>query len=515
MQAQPQRSVRSAGKRAGAGTGGLSFKTEARLVGYASGNYGKHLVFTGADVTYLYLLTDLFGLPGSVAGLLMLVALAGDLVFDLLAALLVIRMRRAGKGYRWLILAGVIPGAVGFALLYGLPALGVERIWMVAAALLLFRGAYALVDVPHNALMARMTVDSRARGRVSGYRLFFSTASSLTVASLLTPVVQHAVAARTLEVLALTGVGAALLFVVTLAFSALASGQDEEAETVRTAPVQGSGGVGGEGDGIVVPMRDGLVLGMALLALITGFAVPTFQRMLLYLGTYVFDRPEMVGSLLIAVTIGQFAGVLFWTSLAGRHDKSRLLSAGHVLCAVSLALFGLCMASPVLLLACAVLIGMAFTCVFMLPWGLLADTVDFVAWRYGRRYETGLFAFYLVIVKASGAAANVAIGSSLGVLGYVAGAEQTAAVRIGIVVLGLGVPIAGNLAAIVMLRRFDIGHTRHARLLTALAGGRKRLQRAGRQQAGGSEQSVRRRLVPGRSRSPDRRPGWRGLAAKA
>lgn len=511
MQAQPQRSARSAGKRAGAGTGGLSFKAEARLVGYASGNYGKHLVFTGADVTYLYLLTDLFGLPGSVAGLLMLVALAGDLVFDLLAALLVIRMRRAGKGYRWLILAGVIPGAVGFALLYGLPALGVERIWMVAVALLLFRGAYALVDVPHNALMARMTVDSRARGRVSGYRLFFSTASSLTVASLLTPVVQHAVAARTLEVLALTGLAAALLFVVTLAFSALASGRDEEAETARTAPAEGAG----EGDGIVVPMRDGLVVGMALLALITGFAVPTFQRMLLYLGAYVFDRPEMVGSLLIAVTIGQFAGVLFWTSLTGRHDKSRLLSAGHVLCAVSLALFGLCMASPVLLLACAVLIGMAFTCVFMLPWGLLADTVDFVAWRHGRRYETGLFAFYLVIVKASGAAANVAIGSCLGALGYVAGAEQTTAVRIGIVVLGLGVPIAGNLAAIVMLRRFDIGHTRHARLLTALAGGRKRLQRAGRQQAGGSEQSVRRRLVPGRSRSPDCRPGWRGLAAKA
>ena len=41
------------------------FGREARLIGYASGNFGKNLVFAGADVTFLYLLTDLFGLPGS------------------------------------------------------------------------------------------------------------------------------------------------------------------------------------------------------------------------------------------------------------------------------------------------------------------------------------------------------------------------------------------------------------------------------------------------------------------
>ncbi|WP_334181224.1 MFS transporter [Novosphingobium sp.] len=468
--------------------------TEARLVGYASGNFGKNLVFAGADVTFLYLLTDLFGLPGAVAGLLMLVAVAGDLVFDLLAALLVIRLRRVGKGYRWLILAGAIPAGGGFALLYGLPALGAERVWMVAAALLLFRGAYAVIDVPHNALMARMTVDSRARGRVSGYRLFFSTTSSLTVAALLTPTVQHAVSARMLELLALTGCLAGVLFAMTMAFSALASGREVP------PPAEGLG------DGIAVPLRDGLVLGMGLVAAITGFAVPTFERMLLYMGTYVFDRPESVSSLLIAVTCGQFLGVPFWTMLTGRYDKSRLLAAGHLLCAGSLALFAFCMAWPPLLLACAVLIGAAFTCVFMLPWGLLADTVDFVALRHGRRFETGLFAFYLVVVKASGAAANGVIGWSLGSLGYVPGAEQSALVRTGILVLGLGVPIAGSLGAFVMLRRFDIGHARHARVLAALSRRRHAVR---------GVVPFRPRSVPVPSRFRDRRPDWPGRAAKA
>jgi GPH family glycoside/pentoside/hexuronide:cation symporter len=472
------------------------FGREARLIGYASGNFGKNLVFAGADVTFLYLLTDLFGLPGSVAGLLMLVAVAGDLAFDLLAALLVIRLRRAGKGYRWLILAGAIPAGGGFALLYALPALGAERVWMVAAALLLFRGAYAVIDVPHNALMARMTVDSRARGRVSGYRLFFSTTSSLTVAALLTPTVQYAVSAQMLELLALTGCLAGVLFAMTIAFSALTSGREEPLPD----------GKHGDGDGIAVPLRDGLVLGMGLIAAITGFAVPTFERMLLYMGTYVFHRPDSVSSLLVAITCGQFFGVLFWTMLTGRYDKSRLLAAGHLLCAASLALFAFCIASPPLLLACAVLVGAAFTCVFMLPWGLLADTVDFVALRHGRRFETGLFAFYLVVVKASGAAANGMIGWSLGSLGYVPGAEQSAFVRTGILVLGLGVPMAGSLAAFVVLRRFDIGHARHARVLAALSR-RRHAERV--------TVPVRPRSAAVPSRFRDRRPDWPGRAAKA
>ncbi|WP_235054361.1 MFS transporter [Novosphingobium lindaniclasticum] len=478
---------------------------EARLLGYASGNFGKNLVFAGADLTVLYLLTDLFGLPGAVAGLLMLVALAGDLVFDLLAALLVIRLRRAGRGYRWLIMAGAVPGGAGFALLYALPALGAERLWMVAGALLLFRGAYAVIDVPHNALMARVTVDSRARGRVSGYRLFFSTMSSLTVASLLTPVVQQAVAARAVEMLALTGCAAGLLFAMTMAFSALASGREDRNNT------DGKAERDGESDGIAVPVRDGLVLGMGLLALITGFAVPTFERMLLYMGTYVFHRPETVSSLLVAVTFGQFLGVLLWTTLTNRHDKSSLLAAGHMLCVGSLTLFLLCMAWPPALLACAVLSGMGFTCVFMLPWGLLADAVDFVAWKHERRFETGLFAFYLVAVKASGAAATGLIGWSLGQLGYVPGAAQSAVVRGGILALGIGVPIAGSLAAIALLRRFRIGHARHARVLSALAEGRKRIRHAGLATAA----PVSARPAPERSPSRDRKPDWQDRAARA
>ncbi|MFP5433800.1 MAG: MFS transporter, partial [Alphaproteobacteria bacterium] len=216
---------------------------EGRLLAYSSGNMGKALLFSGADLTILFLLTDLLGQSPTSAGSLMLVAVLGDLVFDLLAAKLVIRLRRTGRGYRWMVAAAAMPCGAAFALLYALPALGVRDLWIVAAGLLLFRGAYAVIDVPHNALMARVTSDSRSRGRVSGYRLFFSTISSLAIAIILAPMVQSAGRTGDFDRLAVAGVIACILFAATMILSALAS---NNGSTPPPDPAV-------EGDGIAIP----------------------------------------------------------------------------------------------------------------------------------------------------------------------------------------------------------------------------------------------------------------------
>lgn len=429
------------------------------MLAYASGNFGKALVFGGADLTILFLLTDVLSLRGDVAAGVMLFAVLGDLLFDLLAARLVLRWRAAGRGYRWTVAFAALPCGAAFALIYAMPALGLRRAWMLALAILVFRGAYAVVDVPHNALMAQVSRDSRARGRVSGYRLFFSTASAFAIAGILTPLVQQAGRARHFDALAVTGIGAGLVFALTMLLCVRASGARGAGDVVP--PLRG--------DRIAVPLRDPMVLGMGTLALLTGFAMPCFGRMLMYLGTYVMARTGAVTLLLAAMTLGQFAGVLGWTALTHRFAKSRLLAAGHGVSALGLLAFGLSTAWPAGQIAGAVLIGVGFASVFMLPWGLLADAVDIVEWRHGRRYETGLFAFYLVLVKASGAASTAMIGWVLGALGYVPGAVQAEGVRIGMLGLGVGMPLAGALLAMLLLRRFTLDHGRHAALLAALA----------------------------------------------
>ena len=74
-----------------------------RLIGYASGNFGKNLVWSTADITLLFILTDLIGLPVTSAALLMTIAVAGDLIFDLLAGAISAQVKAYGAGYRWLI----------------------------------------------------------------------------------------------------------------------------------------------------------------------------------------------------------------------------------------------------------------------------------------------------------------------------------------------------------------------------------------------------------------------------
>lgn len=430
---------------------------EARLMAYSSGNFGKALVFAGADMTILFLLTDLLGLGGAAAASLLLAAMAGDLVFDLAAAALVIRLRRTGRGYRWLVAAGSVPCGLAFAMLYALPLSHLRAGWGPIAAMLVFRSAYAVIDVPHNALMAQMAGDSRVRARVSGYRLLFSTASSLCLALVLAPLVQQAAHNRAFAMLAWAGAGAGALFVATMGLCAATSGRSDARERLDAAR-----------DGLRVPLRDPLVLGMGALALVTGFAMPMFGRMLLFLTTYVVQRPDTLSALMLALTGGQFAGVLCWTALTGKADPARVLALGHGVCAVGLLLFAALLAQPEALPIGAGVIGFGLAAVLMLPWSLLANSVDFVALRHGRRLETGLFAYYLVAVKASGAGATALTGWLLGSLGYAPGAGQSLSVQAAMVALGLGLPLIGALGAIALLARFGVGHARHARVRAAL-----------------------------------------------
>lgn len=428
------------------------------MLAYSSGNFGKALVFGGADVTILFLLTDVLHLGGAEAGLVMLAALGGDLVFDLLAARLVIHLRASGKGYRWMVAAAAVPCALAFVLLYAMPMLGVSALWLLALALLVFRGAYAVIDVPHNAMMAQVTSDSRARGRISGYRLLFSTSSALIIATILTPLVQQAGTDQAFGKLALTGAAAGGLFAVSMILCAWTSGKG-----VRRSEPRSAGR-----DGIDVPLRDPMVIAMGVLAILTGFAAPAFGRMLLYIGRYVVDRPDLVATLLLALTAGQFIGVIGWTVLTRRFSKSALLAMGHAVSASGFLAFLACLSRPEWLILCAAWIGVGFASVYMLPWGLLADAVDVVEWRHRRRFETGLFASYLVVVKASSAACTSLIGWTLDRLGYMPDGLQSASVQTGMLALGLGIPLGGSVAAMLLLRRFDLAHDRHDRLIAAI-----------------------------------------------
>lgn len=462
----------------------VGLKRDLPLLGYSVGNFGKNLLLASVDVTLVFMLTDLLGVAPTSVSMLMLLVFAGDLVFDLGAGLLASWSQSIGVGYRRLIVFGAVPCGVAFALLYSLPALGERRFGALTATLLIFRAAYAIIDVPHNSLLVRVAADSRARGRTSGYRLLFSSLASLSVAVFLAPSVQNAAAGAGPGMLATLGVSGGLLFCLALGLAAWSS---QNSAGHGTGPQSASCLT-------LLPKLDRLLAGIAVVAFVTGFATPMFSRMVLYLSTYVLGQPVFASHILMAIILGQFLGVLLWIHLMRFREKTTLLAASHAVAASGFLLFALVGARPEPLIGVSVLIGVGLAGVFMLPWGILADVVDFAELRHRERRETATFALVLVILKAGGAASAGVIGWTLGQLGYTPGVHQSWEVLVGMKALACGVPIIGGLVAILVLSRFSVGHLAHARVLRALGARRLRAD----QGSSGSKGSIRSEDAAGR-----------------
>lgn len=430
-------------------------KTDRHVIGYASGNFGKAIFLGSIDVTLLFLLTDIIGMPAYDVSLLMLVVLIGDLAFDLGAGVVTAWAERRGIDYPRLIALCVVPCSLAFGALYALPLLHVKAFGLIAALLLALRATFALIDVPHNTLLARVTTDSHARGRASGYRTLFSASASVVVATVVAPAMHVAGNASTAGRIAWLGAGAGLLFCATLLVSAWSSHAACRTRHTPPAPAPARR---------LVPKPDRLYGALAAVALVTGFAVPMFGKTLLYLCTYVLQDGAFAGHVLLTLAVSQIAGAMLWTALVRRHDKTTLLAASHAVAAVGIALFAAAGTHRPLLYACAALAGIGLAGVFMLPWGILADIIDFAEFRYRERRETIAFAIMLVLLKGGGAAALATVGWTLAALGYVPGTAQAPEVVLGMNALAFGMPVLGAVVAIAVLLCLDIGHVRHARV---------------------------------------------------
>jgi GPH family glycoside/pentoside/hexuronide:cation symporter len=428
---------------------------DRHVVGYASGNFGKAIFLGSIDVTLLFLLTDIIAIPAREVSLLMLVVLAGDLAFDLGAGIVAARAERLGIAYPRLIARCVLPCALAFASLYALPLLHTTSFVLIVVLLLTLRASFALIDVPHNSLLARITTDSHARGRASGYRTLFSAAASVIVATVVAPAMHVADGSVTAVRLAWLGVGAGLIFCTTLLVSAWSS----RAACPPCAVVQPS-----LPRKRLFPQADRLYGAIAAIALVTGFAVPMFGKTMLYVCTYVLHDAALAGRVLLTLAMSQIAGATLWITLVRHVDKTRLLAASHGLAAAGIALFALTGDQRNWLYPFAALAGIGLAGVFMLPWGILADVIDFAEFRYRERRETMVFAIMLVLLKGGGAAALATLGWMLAALGYAPGAVQPAEVVFGMKLLAFGLPVSGSIVAIAILLRLDIGHARHARV---------------------------------------------------
>lgn len=430
---------------------------EVRAIGYSAGNLGKNLMWSSVDLTLLFVLTEIMGLRPAAAGLLMVVALAGDMVIDIFAGRISVFAARLGLGYRHVLLALAPACAAAFAALYAIAGHDTARAWPggIAAALIAFRLFYGLIDVPHNAMLPHIARDSRSRGRVAGYRFFFSSLASLAVARLLAPLVGAAGVSGDASGIGRFGVVAGAVATLALWIAALSDRSPRPAARAATGRVPLFPRIG----------RDyARLLAIGLLA---GAGSGMFARLVIYYGKYNLANPGAAADILSAVVIGQFLGVVLWPLATQRFDTARVVAMANLLSAACIAAFALL--RPELRTLGGFLIGVSLAGIYSLPWALLADIIDAEDARSDDRREPQAVSLFLTMLKAGAALGMMITGWALAGADHAVAAGRHAAIAATVEGLMIVPPMLGGAIAAALAWRIGISHAAQAGLADLLA----------------------------------------------
>ena len=131
--------------------------SKTRLVLFAFGDFAFNLFWQSIMLFLLFYYTDALGLPIGVAATTYLVASVWDGIANFIAGILIDRKHDRFR-YGPLLVAGAIPLGLTFILTYMPPPVsGAGAVASIFVAHLLFRTAYAAVNVPYLAMSARVS----------------------------------------------------------------------------------------------------------------------------------------------------------------------------------------------------------------------------------------------------------------------------------------------------------------------------------------------------------------------
>lgn len=426
-----------------------------RLAALAGGDFAFNLYWQSAMLYLLFYYTDAIGIAVETAATLYLAASVWDGLVSFTVGALVDRYGGA-RHYRWALIGGAVPLGLAFVLAYAPPpVMGQGHILFVLGGHLLFRTAYALVNIPYLAMSARVSVSRRDRSFVAGLRMLAGTAAAVLVAIGTVPVGS-----------ALMGVaggpraflGAALLFAALGSVILIAVGwsfRDGLAAIARPTPPSIRVSLGA-----VARNRAFLTLAVAMMAMIV--ATTVLGKSVLYYFKYRLHDVAAGQLALASMMAVSVVAVPAWMALARMIGTVRLWFVAVGGCVMGLLLFSLVDLQRVGAMQ-LFLIGMqaATVALHFAFWALLPDTIDHGERVTGVRAEGIVFGLAALLQRVAIGLATVLLGLVLGQAGYVANAVQTpetlAALRRLIVLVPMGCFVLSGFAmAVSPLRRSQI-----------------------------------------------------------
>ena len=428
---------------------------------YGLGDWGNTTTSTLQGFFFAFFLTDVAGLAPRYAAVVLLIGGAWDALNDPLIGVLADRVRSRWGRRRPIFLAGALPLAATFVLLWWVPPwrdpLALTAYY--ALAYVLFDTAFTLLTVPYSALTAELTDDYDERTSLTGYRMGVSMAGGLVAAVALPTLVALFPQPRTgyLVTAALFGGLAALPYL--LLFAAIR----ERRQDVNAQPLNLVSGFRRTFRNR--PFR--FAVGIYLTAWVTVSLVAALLQYYLTYWMAMADQLEVVLGLVQAAALICIP-IVVWMS--GRWGKQRAYVVGLVWwAAVMLALAFLPPSARTLAYVLGALAGLGIAAAHVVPWSIVPDVLEVEELETGERHEGAYYGYMIFVQKVGSALALACVQWILDLSGYVAGAAQPASALLAIRVFIGPVPAVLLTISMLLAWRFPINRERHAQLRAALA----------------------------------------------
>ena len=430
-----------------------------RKIGYGSGDFAINLYWQGLSLYLFYFYTDVLGLPNYLAGLIYAIGSLWDALTDPAMGYVAERTRSRWGRYRPYLLFTPIPLALSYLLLFWKPdTTSITLLALVAlAGQFLFRLCFTIISTPYSSLMARMTTSSEDRAGFAGARMLFAYLGGFGVVVLAGLLLERADndAQGFFWLAVVSGVLASVILWLCFAAS------QEPPETPETQTAHLSLRQTWQSMRANTPF---LIVFAAILFMVLGATV--ISKTVLYLFEYEMnDRAAGQQTLLLIAVIG-LAVVPFWTWVTLKTSKRFVWMAGSAIASVGLValLFNPAQSSQIVQLNYIVIsIGTgAYAVTF---WGMLPDTIEYGEWRSGARVESMIFGSVTFAQKAAVAASAVMLGFLLDVIGYQAGAVQSAETLSGLRMIIVLVPLAGIILSVLAMIYYPLSPRRHAEIV--------------------------------------------------
>lgn len=391
---------------------------KGRLLLFASGDFAFNLYWQSVMLFLLFYYTEALELPMALAATTYMVASVWDGIANFAAGALIDK-RGSSRRYGPVLLMGSVPLGLCFVLAYLPPPLaGSWGVALIFVAHLLFRTAYAAVNVPYLAMSARVSTSPSDRAFVAGMRMLFGTAAAVLVAVSTVPAGAWLTGGRDP---ARAYLGASVLFAVvgTILLLTVGATYRDTAPEVRAAPASVREALLSLGRN-----RAFVALNLAMMAMIVGITV--LNKSVLYYYKYLIGD-EGAGQLALAsMGLVSAAAVPAWMLLSRYAGLRVLWLAAAVLAMAGLALFASMDihrtgAMQLFLMAMqALIVGLNF--VF---WALLPNTIEYGAESTGLRVEGTVFGLAALLQRVAIGAATAILGWSFADAGYSANVQQS------------------------------------------------------------------------------------------